>query len=596
MGLSPLTVFPSLALPRSGSRGPGPHPVLRNPPPTANARSIHPAQGLMGSGPWQWWARATSTYHQAVLDDTQKAIVGNFQRAIVAITTMMATILVILDVTIANVALDHMRGTLSAGVDEITWVLTSFLVANAISLPVSGWLTDLLGRKRLFIVATVAFTITSGVTGAAPSLIVIVLMRFLQGLAGGPLVPLSQATMMETFPAAQRGMAMAIWGIGIMFAPIIGPTLGGWITDNWSWRWVFYINVPVGAAAVVLAWLFVPESTTERPAVRRVDVPGLVLLVVGVAALQFVLDRGEREDWFASPVIVWLSLVAAAALVAFVVWELRAEEPVVDLRVLRHPTFAVATAGMFVISIAFYGIMVLSPLFTQILMGYTAMLAGLVLAPGGMSTLVTMPIAGMLLNRIDPRWIIVTGCGLNAYAMYLMATLTLEASYWQVMLPRFIQGLGIGFTFVPLSTVALAAVPMRELGHASGLFNFTRTIAGSIGIATMATLLQRGAQVHQVRLAAHMSLYDPDVWDRFHTLAAMFAARGADTVTAEQRAWAHLYGIVQREALSLSFIDNFWRLVWIFLAVIPFVLLLGRRPRDIETPADAGRPAAIMET
>jgi MFS transporter, DHA2 family, multidrug resistance protein len=516
-------------------------------------------------------------------------------RAIVAISTMMATFLVILDVTIANVALDHMRGSLSAGVDEVTWVLTSFLVANAISLPITGWLTDLLGRKRLFIVATVAFTLTSAAAGAAPSLAVIVVARFVQGLAGGPLVPLSQATMIETFPASQRGMAMAVWGIGIMFAPIIGPTLGGWITDNWSWRWVFYINVPVGAAAVVLAWLFVPESTTERPAVRRVDVPGLVLLVVGISALQFVLDRGQREDWFASSMIVWLSVVAAVTLVALVVRELRADEPVVDLRVLRHPTFAVATAAMFVISIAFYGIMVLSPLFTQILMGYTAMLAGLVLAPGGVSTLVTMPVAGALMNRIDPRWIIVTGCVLNAYAMYLMATLTLEASYWHIMWPRFIQGLGIGFSFVPLSTVALSAVPMRELGHASGLFNFIRTIGGSIGIATVATLLERGAQTHQARLAAHVSLYDPDVWDRYQTLTGVFTARGADTVTAEQQAWAHLYEMVQREALALSFIDNFWRLVWIFAAVIPFILFLGRRPRLAETPADVDRPPTVVE-
>jgi DHA2 family multidrug resistance protein len=516
-------------------------------------------------------------------------------RAVVAIVTMMATFLVILDVTIANVALDHMRGTLSAGVDEITWVLTSFLVANAISLPITGWLTDLLGRTRLFILATVAFTVTSAAAGAAPSLAVMVLARFLQGLAGGPLVPLSQATMMETFPARQRGMAMAIWGIGIMFAPIIGPTLGGWITDNWSWRWVFYINVPVGTAAVAMAWVFMPESTTERPAVRRVDVPGLVLLVAGVASLQFVLDRGQIEDWFASPLIVSLSVVAAVALVALVVWELRTEEPVVDLRVLRHPTFAVATAAMFVISIAFYGIMVLSPLFTQILLGYTAMLAGLVLAPGGVATLVTMPIAGALLNRVDPRWIIVTGCAVNAYAMYLMATLSLEASYWQVMLPRFIQGLGIGFTFVPLSTVALSAVPMREMGHASGLFNFIRTIGGSIGIALVATLLQRGAQTHQARLVTHVSPYDPDVWERHQQLAAMFVARGADPVTAEQQAWAHLYALVQRQALSLSFIDDFWLLVWIFVAVIPFVLFLGRRPRVVEPPADVERGVMVAE-
>lgn len=516
-------------------------------------------------------------------------------RAIVAITTMMATFLVVLDVTIANVALDHMRGSLSAGVDEITWVLTSFLVANAISLPITGWLTDLLGRKRLFIAATAAFTITSAAVGAAPSLAVIVLARFLQGLAGGPLVPLSQSTMIETFPARQSGMAMAIWGVGVMFAPIIGPTLGGWITDNWSWRWVFYINVPVGAAAMVLGWLFLPESTAARPAVRRVDVPGLVLLVIGVSALQFVLDRGQREDWLSSPLIVWLGIIATVALIALVARELRAEEPVVDLRVLRHSTFAVATAAMFVISIAFYGIMVLSPLYTQILMGYTAMLAGMVLAPGGVATLLTMPLAGALMPRIDPRWVIATGCALNAYAMYLMATLTLEASYWHIMWPRFVQGLGIGFTFVPLSTMALAAVPRRELGHASGLFNFTRTMGGSIGIAAVATMLARGSQVHQARLAAHVSLYDPEAWDRYQTLVGIFTMRGADPTTAEQQAWAHLYQMVQREALALSFIDNFWRLAWTFTAVIPFVLFLRRRPRDGEIPAEVERAAAIVE-
>jgi MFS transporter, DHA2 family, multidrug resistance protein len=320
-----------------------------------------------------------------------------------------------------------------------------------------------------------------------------------------------------------------------------------------------------------------------------------VLLVVGVSALQFVLDRGQREDWFASSLIVWLSMVTVIALVALVVRELRAEEPVVDLRVLRHGTFAVATAAMFLISIAFYGIMVLSPLFSQILMGYTALLAGLVLAPGSVSTLITMPIAGALMNRLDPRWIIAAGCALNAYAMYLMATLSLEASYWHIMLPRLIQGLGIGFTFVPMSTVALSAVPMRELAHASGLFNFMRTIGGSMGIAAVVTFLQRGAQTHQARLASHVSLYDPDVWERYQTLVATFTQRGADVATAEQQAWAHLYEMVQRQALLLSFIYNFGGLAWMFVAVIPFVLCLGRGPRLAEAPADVERHAAIVE-
>ena len=300
------------------------------------------------------------------------------------------------------------------------------------------------------------------------------------------------------------------------------------------------------------------------------------------------LDRGEREDWLESDLIVRLGAVAVVALVLLVIHELRTAEPVVDLRVLRHPTFAVATAAMFVISIAFYGIMVLSPLFTQILMGYTAMLAGLVLAPGGVSTLVTMPIAGALMSRTDPRWMIAVGCALNAYAMYLMATLTLEASYWQIMLPRFIQGLGIGLSFVPMSTVALAAVPPGELGHASGLFNFIRTVGGGVGIATVSTLLARGSQVHQSRLVESVTLHEPGVWDHHQSLVMLYASRGADPASAVQMAWAHLYGLVRQQALYLSFIDNFWLLVWIFIAVIPFVLFLGGRPGRV--PAEGRSP------
>jgi MFS transporter, DHA2 family, multidrug resistance protein len=516
-------------------------------------------------------------------------------RWIVAVTTMMASTIVILDVVIVNVALAHMRGSLSAGVDEITWVLTSFLIANAISLPITGWLTDLLGRKRLFILALAVFSVTSAAAGAAPSLAFIVGARFLQGLAGGPLVPLSQAIMLETFPGRQRGMAMALWGMGIMFAPIVGPTLGGWITDNWSWRWVFYINIPMGAVTVLLAALVIPEPLAARPTVTRIDVRGLVLLVVGVAGLQFVLDRGQREDWFASALIVRVGLAAAAALVLLVVHELRTRDPVIDLRVLRHRTFAAATLAMLVMSVAFYGVVVLTALYTQMLMGYTAWHAGLVLASGGVSTLVIMPLAGVLLTRIDPRWLIATGSALSAYAMYLMATLTLEASFWQVMWPRLVQGFGIGLTFVPLSTTALSAVPLRELGHASGLFNFIRTVGGAAGIAAMATWLERGAQAHQARLVGHVSLYEPEAWHRWHGLATTFALRGADPATAELQASAYLAAEVRRQALFLSFLDDFWRLAWVFAAVIPLLLLFGRRRPGLASPAPREAAGAAVE-
>jgi DHA2 family multidrug resistance protein len=356
------------------------------------------------------------------------------------------------------------------------------------------------------------------------------------------------------------------------------------------------INVPIGAVAVVLAQLFVPEPVVARPEVRRIDVAGLVLLVLGIGGLQFVLDRGQREDWFSSPLIMRVSALAALALVLLVVHELRTREPVVDLRVLRHGTFAVATVAMLVMSVAFYGVIVLSPLFTQILMGYTAFLAGLVLAPGGVATLLTMPVAGALTNRVDARWLIGAGCALCAYAMHLMATLTLEASFWQIMWPRFVQGLGIGLTFVPLSTVALGAVPLTDLGHASGLFNFIRTLGGGVGIAAMATFLERGAQAHQARLVGHVSLYVPEVWHRHQTLVSTFAARGADPATAEQQAWGFLYDEVRRQALFLSFLDDFWRLAVIFAAVIPLLVFLGRQPG---VPAGAGKrgpaPSTVAE-
>lgn len=495
---------------------------------------------------------------------------------IVAVAAMLATVLEVLDVSIANVALDHMRGTFSAGVDEVTWVITSYLVANAVALPITGWLADLIGRRRLFVGATAVFTLASIAVGAAPSLPLLILARLVQGLAGGPLIPLSQAVMMETFPPRERGMAMAIWGVGIMFGPIVGPSLGGWITDNWNWRWIFYINLPIGVIAAVLAQLVLPPPAVARRAVRRIDLPGLVLLTVGIGGLQFVLDRGQREDWFASALIMRLAILSVVALALFVWRELTTSDPVVDLRVLRHRTFTISTLLMALMGFALYGAIVLSPLYTQLLMGYTALLAGLVLAPGGMATLLTMPIAGALTNRIDPRWIIGTGCGLGAFSMWQMATLTLDASFGQIVWPRFVQGLGIGLMFVPLSTVALGAVPAAELSHASGLYNLMRNIGGSVGIALMATLLERGAQAHQARLVGHVSLYNADVWTRYHGLVAFFAARGSDPATAQEQAWAALYAVVQRQALFLAFLDDFWLLAAVFLLVIPGLFLMGR--------------------
>ncbi|MFQ5899407.1 MAG: DHA2 family efflux MFS transporter permease subunit [Candidatus Methylomirabilia bacterium] len=499
---------------------------------------------------------------------------------IIAVAAMLATFMEILDVSIANVALNHIRGSLSAGVDEVTWVLTTYLIANAIVIPITGWLMDVLGRKRLFIISVGIFTLSSIAAGAAPTLELLVLARIFQGLGGGSLIPLSQAIMMETFPRRQQGMAMAFWGVGIMVAPIVGPTLGGWITDNWSWRWIFYINVPVGAVTIFLGQLFLSDPPGLRRAIRRIDAWGLLLLAVGIGALQFVLDRGQREDWFNSPLVIQLSVVSLLALVLFVFRELSTSEPVVDLRVLRHRTFAVGTGMIALMSVGLYGAVVLSPLYTQLVMGYTPLWAGLVLAPGGIATMITMPLAGVLINRIDPRWVLGVGVAIAALAMSLMAGLTLEANFWRIMWPRFVQGLGMGLMFVPLTTVALGAVARAELGHASALYNVMRNLGGSVGIALMSTFLQRGAQTHQARLVGHVSLYDAETWQRVHDLASRFIARGTDAVTAQQQAWGALYATVQKQALFLSFLDDFWRLSWIFLLLIPFLLLMGR-PRAL---------------
>jgi len=504
---------------------------------------------------------------------------------LVAAAAMLATTLEVLDVSIANVALDHMRGTLSAGVDEVTWVLTSYLVANAIVLPVTGWLADVFGQKRLFVAASAIFTLSSVAAGAAPTLELLVVARVVQGLGGGPLIPLSQAIMMETFPRREQGMAMAIWGVGVMFGPIVGPTLGGWITDNWTWRWIFYINLPLGLLTIMLAQLVLREPVGLRREIRRIDGWGLLLLAVGIGALQFVLDRGQREDWFNSALITRLSIVCGVALVLFVLRELRTADPVVDLRILRNRTFTVGTLLMALMGFGLYGAIVLSPLYTQLLMGYTALLAGLVLAPGGVATLLTMPLAGALINRLDPRWIISVGSALAALSMHQMAKLTLDANFWQIMWPRFVQGLGLGLMFVPLSTVTLGAVPLPAMGNASGLFNLMRNLGGSVGIALMSTFLDRGAQAHQARLVEHLNPYDTETWLHLKSLASGFAARGADPISAEQQAWGALYAGVQHQALFLSFLDDFRRLTWMFLLLIPLLFLMRPSRRTVKVSA-----------
>ena len=488
---------------------------------------------------------------------------------------MLVTVMQVLDVTVTNVALPHIQGSLSAGVDEVSWVLTSYLAANAVVLPATGWLAGALGRKRFFLTCTTLFTLASVLCGLAPNITVLLIARMLQGLSGGPLMPLSQAIMWEIFPLRQRGMAMAAWGAGIMMAPIFGPAVGGWISDNWSWHWIFYINVPIGVVglAVASAVLFDPPYL-RRPA--RVDGIGLVLMAVGFLSLQLFLDQGERHEWFDSVFIVVLAILAAGALVGFFARELTTDEPILDLTVYADRNFAAASLIMLVVMIGFFSSMVLLALFTQKMLGYDALTSGLVLAPGGVGNLISLIVAGRLITRVDQRWLLALGCVLNATATYLMSTVTLGVDYWALAWPRFLQGVGVGLIFVPLNTVALATIGREQMGNATAALNVVRNLGGGLGVALMTTLLARRSQEHQTTLAAHVNLWDAETTARLHAWAARFLAEGADAYTAERQALSKLYKEVMQQAQLLAFADDFWFLFVLFCATLVLLPLLRR--------------------
>ena len=510
-------------------------------------------------------------------------------------SVMLVTVMQVLDVTITNVALPHIQGSLAAGVDEVSWVLTSYLAANAVVLPATGWLASVLGRKRFFLICATVFTLASVLCGLAPNIETLLLARMLQGFGGGPLMPLSQAIMWEIFPLRQRGMAMAAWGVGIMMAPIFGPLLGGWISDNWSWRWIFYINVPIGLVGffAASAVLFDPPYL-RRPG--RVDALGLVLMAVGFLGLQLFLDQGERQEWFDSSYIAMLAVVATIALVGFVIRELSTAEPILDLRVYTDRNFAAGSFIMLVVMFGFFSSMVLLALFTQKVLGYDAWTSGLVLAPGGVGNLLSLLLAGRLVTRMDQRWLLAGGCVLNAVATYAMSTLTLEVDYWALAWPRFVQGVGVGLIFVPLNTVSLATIAREKMGNATAALNVVRNLGGAIGVALMTTLLARRSQQHQATLVSHVDIWSAETTARLRGWADHFAAQGSDRFTADGQALGMLYREVQEQAQLLAFADDFWLLFVLFVTTLVLFPLL-RRVRVDRAPAAAPRadsaPAAL---
>ena len=497
---------------------------------------------------------------------------------IVAIAVMFGTFMEVLDTTVVNVSLPHIAGSLSATVDEATWALTSYLVANAIILPITGWLANYFGRKRLLMAAVTGFTCASVLCGLAPSLPVLIIFRIMQGATGGCLQPLSQAVMLEAFPPQDRGKAMGFWGLGIVVAPMLGPVLGGWLTDSYSWRWVFYINLPVGLISIIMTRLFIFDPPYIRRPKAGVDYWGIGMLAVGIAALQVVLDKGQEDDWFSSHLITSLTFVAAAALTAFIVYELRVRHPVVNLRVFHIRTYGAGVFLMTMVGFVLYGSLVLLPIFLQTLLGYPALQAGVAMAPRGLGSFIAMPITGAILSRFDPRKMLALGMIGTAFTLFQLSHLNLSAGYWDVFWPQFTQGLALALLFVPLTTVTMDPIRREEMGNATSLFNLMRNLGGSMGIAGATTLLARHEQFHINRLGANVNVYSPQAQAAINQLRGAFLGQGSDPATATNQAYGALFGQVQQQASMLSFIDVFHLLGVVFLLVIP-ALLIMKRPR-----------------
>ena len=497
---------------------------------------------------------------------------------IVAIAVMFATFMEVLDTTVVNVSLPHIAGNLSASIDESTWVLTSYLVANAIVLPLTGWLARHFGRKRLLMTSVAGFTISSLLCGMAPNLPLLVMFRLLQGATGGAMQPLSQAVLLEAFPPHERGKAMGFWGLGIVVAPILGPVLGGWLTDTYSWRWVFYINLPVGIASLVMTQLYVFDPSYLRKDTDRIDYWGIGLLALWVGALQLALDLGQERDWFSSPFITALAVICGLGLLAFLVRELTAREPVIDLQVFRIRTYSTGVFLMTTLGFVLYGSLVLLPVMLQTLLGYPSLQAGIAMAPRGLGSFIGMPVVGMLIGRVDARKMVAFGLTAGALTLFWLGHLNLNAGYWDIFWPQFFQGLGLSALFVPLTTISMDPIPRERMGNATSLFNLMRNLGGGIGIATTGTLLARNQQAYVNIMGAHVTAYSPAAQASLDAARRGFIASGSDPVTATQRAYAAVFGAVQRQAAMVSFVDLFRLLGFIFLLLLPLVLLM-RRPR-----------------
>jgi DHA2 family multidrug resistance protein len=492
---------------------------------------------------------------------------------------MASAVMELVDTSAVNVSIPYIAGNLSASIDEATWVLTSYLVSNAIVLPMTGWLAARFGRKRLLLTAVTGFTVASMMCGLAPTLPILIGCRVLQGLFGGALQPTTRAILLETFPREQRGHAMAMWGVGIVVAPILAPVLGGWLTTSFSWRWVFFINLPVSIFGWIMVKIFVSDPAYVRGQKQGIDYWGVGLLAIGVAALQVVLDKGQEADWFSSHWIAALAVIGGACLVAFVIWELRAPAPVVHLRLFKYRTFAAAAGLSIVLFFVLYGSILLLPLFMQEVLQFPAITAGIWNAPRGAATMILMPLAGYLIGRRwDMRALLFGGIVASAFGVLWFASLDGSAGPWSFFWPQMLMGAGLSFVFVPFATISVDPIPNHEMGYATSITGFTRNIGSSFGISIMATVLARRRQVHQDRLVAHINPASPHVRQLHSGLMAMLHQAGSSLTLASHQAWGLIYGSVLRQATVLSYLDAFRLLAVLFFGVAPLVWIM-RKPR-----------------
>jgi DHA2 family multidrug resistance protein len=509
---------------------------------------------------------------------------------LVALTVTLATFMEVLDTSIANVALPHIGGSLGASQEEATWVLTSYLVSSAIILPISGWLSNRFGRKRFYMSCVLMFTVCSMLCGFAQTLPILIVARVLQGLGGGGLAPSEQAILADTFPVEKRGQAFALYGMAVVVAPAIGPTLGGWITDNLNWHWIFFINLPVGILSLYLSNRMVEDppflkKRKEDAKHLKVDFMGLGLVAIGVGLLEFTLDKGQEKDWFGDPMIRTTAILAVCLLIFFAVWEWNHPDPIVDLKLLKNRNFGTAVFLQLILGMVLFGSTVLIPQYLQVLLGYTAEKAGEVLSPAGFVMMIMMAVAGRTLGKMDPRLMVVIGYVVTAAGLYHLTSLDLTSSFGRVTELRMLQVIGLPFVFIPISTLNYVGVPATKTNQISSLSNFARNLGGSAGTALLTTYLARNAQVHQTALAAHVIPGSP-AYNYFTSRVQQILTMGGMSPTAAaQAAVGEAYQLMLRQASMLAYKNAFTILAGVILLLSPLPFLMRLPPKRGPKPA-----------